>query len=124
MPLVRPSDAVRHELHGATFTSYAAPSLGSQQLCAWRLDVPAGVTGVAHRIGREEVFLVLDGHPVITLDAEPHQLAPGDVLVAPPNSTLQLDTPEPTPAAIWVTTTVGFHAVLPDNSRISPPWVR
>ncbi|MGH3736401.1 MAG: cupin domain-containing protein [Micromonosporaceae bacterium] len=123
MPLVRPSDAVRHQLHGAAFTSYAAPSLGSRELCAWRLDVPAGVVGVPHRIGREEVFLVLDGEPVITLDDEPHPLTPGDVLVAPAGVTLRLDTGE-RPVAAWVTTSVGFEGVLTDGTRITPPWVR
>lgn len=124
MPLVRPSDAVRHELHGAAFTSYAAPSLGSRELCAWRLEVPAGQTGVPHRISREEVFLVLDGAPVISLDGQPHQLAAGDVLVAPAGATLQLDNPGDVPVTAWVTTSVGLEGVLPDGTRITPPWVR
>ena len=36
MPVVHAADAVIHDMHGSRFTSYAAPSRGSAELCAWR----------------------------------------------------------------------------------------
>jgi quercetin dioxygenase-like cupin family protein len=55
-------------VHGSTFSSFVAPSRGSAQLCAWQLNVPAGLRGVAHRPTREEVLLLLDGELTVTLD--------------------------------------------------------
>jgi hypothetical protein len=34
MPVVRSSEGVTHEIHGARFVSYAHPRAGSEQLCA------------------------------------------------------------------------------------------
>jgi hypothetical protein len=58
MPVLRPADAVRHEVHGASFHALVAPSRGSTELCAWRLEVPPGQVGAPHRPSREEVLLV------------------------------------------------------------------
>ncbi|MEC4016341.1 cupin domain-containing protein [Streptomyces sp. H27-D2] len=122
MPVVRAADAVVHTLHGAHFTSYAGSASGSRELCAWRLDMPGGVTGVAHRITREEVFWVLAGTFRATVDGHSSDLVTGDVLIAPASSSLRLDTPGESPAAAWVTTGVGLEAVFDDGSRVTPPW--
>jgi mannose-6-phosphate isomerase-like protein (cupin superfamily) len=124
MSIVRKSDAVAHRMHGSTFHSFAAPARGSAELCAWRLEVGPAVEGVAHRVGREEVFLMLAGDLTITLDGATGTLAAGDVLVVPAGAELKVDNPSAEPAAAWVTTSVGFEAVLPDGTSISPPWVR
>jgi len=123
MPVVRPADATQFETHGARFSSYAAPSRGSSQLCAWRLDVPAGLEGVTHRPSREEVLLVLDGELRITLDGTQADLRQGDVVLVPVDSELRVDG-GPTGASAWVTTTPGLEAVTADGSRIAPPWAR
>jgi mannose-6-phosphate isomerase-like protein (cupin superfamily) len=124
MPVVRAADAVAHHLHGSTFTSYAAPATGSTELCAWRLDVAAGTAGVAHRVTREEVFLLLDGAITATLNGTSALMTAGDVLVVPAGAELRVDNDSAVPASAWVTTSVGLQAELPDGSRISPPWVR
>lgn len=121
MTVVRTTAGTVHELHGARFTTYASPSRGSRELCAWQLEVPAGQVGVPHTISREEVFLVLDGEIQVTLDGQRHHLAAGDVAVAPPGASLQVDTGEQ-PARVWVTTSVGLTAELADGSRLTPPW--
>lgn len=123
MPVVRPADATLFETHGSRFSSYAAPSRGSSQLCAWRLDVPAGLGGVAHRPSREEVLLVLDGELHVTLDGERTNVCQGDVVLVPVHSELRVDG-GPTGASAWVTTTPGLEAVPADGSRITPPWAR
>ena len=68
MPVIRSADAAVHQVHGSTFSSFVAPSRGSAQLCAWQLNVPAGLRGVAHRPTREEVLLLLDGELTVALD--------------------------------------------------------
>lgn len=125
MSVIHAADAQVHELHGARFSSYAAPSRGtSAQLCSWRVDVPAGTTGVPHVISREEVFLVLEGVMRLVIDGEPEQLHTGDVAVAPASARLQVDNAGPGAAAAWVTTSAGLEAVLPDGSRVNPPWAQ
>ena len=43
MPVIRSADVAVHQVHGSTFSSFVAPSRGSAQLCAWQLEVPAGL---------------------------------------------------------------------------------
>lgn len=124
MPVLRPSDAVVHELHGSRFSSYVAPGAGSTELCAWRVEVPPGTFGVAHTVSREEVLLVLGGTVRVNLDGVESRADTGDVVHVPAGSTLQLDNHAAASAVAWVTTSVGFEAVLADGGRITPPWTR
>ena len=121
MPVVRPSDAVVHEIHGATFTSYAAPRSGSTELAAWQVDVPAGTTGVPHRVTREEVLRILAGSATVTLDDQKHGVTAGDVVIVPTGSLFGIDTGAE-PLSAWVSTSVGLRAALADGSWITPPW--
>jgi quercetin dioxygenase-like cupin family protein len=122
MPVIRSADAVVHEMHATRFTSYAAPSRGSQELCAWRIDVPPGSTGVAHTITREEIVFVLSGAIEMTLDQHTSTVRAGDVAVLPTGATVRVDNAGDEPATAWVTTSVGLEARLADGSRIVPPW--
>lgn len=121
MPVFRSPEATTFELHGSRFVSYATPSRGSRQLCAWRLEVPADLQGVAHRPTREEIILVLDGELWVTLDDARSELHRGDVALVPADSELRVDS-GPAGATAWVTTTPGIEAVTGDGSRITPPW--
>lgn len=124
MPVIHTHEAVVHELHGARFTAYVNPASGSEELCAWRLDVPAGSRGVAHTVSREEVFLLTKGAVSITIDGAVSTLGPGDAAVVPAGATLCLDNDGAEPASAWVTTSVGLEAVLADGTRVAPPWTR
>jgi quercetin dioxygenase-like cupin family protein len=122
MPVIRAAEAVVHQLHGVSFTSYAAPSRGSRELCAWRVDVPAGTAGVAHRVSREEVLYILSGSLQVSLDGEPCEARPGDAIVVTAGAELRLGNQASTGATAWVTTTTGLAAVLPDGTWLAPPW--
>ncbi len=122
MPVIRSADAVVHEMHGTRFTSYAAPARGSQELCAWRIDVPPGSTGVAHTITREEIVFVLSGAMEVTLDEAASTVPAGDAAVLPAGATVRVDNAGDEPVTAWVTTSVGLEAELADGSRIVPPW--
>jgi quercetin dioxygenase-like cupin family protein len=121
MPVISSTDVTTFETHGSRFHSFVSPSRGSDQLCAWRLEVPPGLEGVAHQANRDEVLLVLDGDLRITLDGVQTALRKGDVALVPANSELQVDA-GPTGASAWVTTTPGLEAVTRDGERITPPW--
>lgn len=124
MPVIRSDDAVVHEMHGARFVSYAAPSRGSEELCAWRVELPAGSVGVAHTITREQIFCVLSGTLRVTLDGGPSVVTSGDVIVFRAGSTVSVDNPGDSVATAWVTTSVGLRAELGDGTRITPPWTQ
>lgn len=130
MPLVHPGDAAVHDMHGARFSSYASPSRGTGELCAWRVDLPPGSDGVPHTISQEEILLVLSGTLLVTLSgpgdggatATPGQA--GDVFVAPAGATVRVGTPDGEAASAWVTTRAGLEATLPDGTTLAPPWAR
>jgi mannose-6-phosphate isomerase-like protein (cupin superfamily) len=128
MPVIHAAEAVGHHMHGSRFTSYAAPARGSAELCAWRLDVPPACEGTTHVVSREEIVFVLGGTLLVTLGDEAGEAGVacrvGDAIVVPANSSVRIDNPGGEPASAWVTTSVGLEAVLPDGSRLSPPWVR
>jgi quercetin dioxygenase-like cupin family protein len=121
MPFVRTADTVTHEFHGARFTPLANPTLGSTDLCAWRVHVPAGTTGVPHSLNHEEVVIVLDGEVQFRLDDDKATLGRGEAIVVPAGHTLCVDTHAES-ATILATTRVGVQATTADGSRITPPW--
>jgi mannose-6-phosphate isomerase-like protein (cupin superfamily) len=122
MGIHRHDQAVLHHLHGSVFHSYVSPAAGSEELCAWRLQIAGGTAGVRHRVGKEEVLLLLSGRIKVYLDGVVDELGPGDVLRVPAGAEFGIDSDEG--AEAWVTTSVGLRATLPDGSEISPPWVR
>jgi mannose-6-phosphate isomerase-like protein (cupin superfamily) len=124
MPVIPAGEAVVHELHGASFTSYATPARGSQELCAWRVEIPGHTEGVTHQVSREEVLYILSGTLRAILDGEPGEAAAGDVVLVPAGASFRADNPTDEPVTAWVTTNAGLTAVMPDGSRIAPPWTR
>lgn len=122
MPVIRSSEAVTHEIHGARFVSYATPLTGSKELCAWRGEIPAGTKAPAHTVNREEIFHLLDGELLITLDDDTHRIAAGDTLIINPGATLSVENPTDRTAISWVATSIGLKATLADGTVITPPW--
>ncbi len=123
MPVIRRSDAVVHTVHGATFTSYAAPASGSTALCVWRLDVPPGQRGTPHQVTAEEVLLFTDGSVRVTLDGSVSVLHAGDAVRVPAGASLCVDNEGEAPASAVVATTPALRGVLADGTHFTPPWV-
>jgi quercetin dioxygenase-like cupin family protein len=123
MPVLHVHDVATFPAHGSTFDSYVSPSRGSEQLCAWRLSVPAGTVGVAHRPSREEVLLVLDGGLHVTLDGVRTLASAGAVVLVPANAEVKIDGGNSDSSA-WVTTTPGLQATTADGTVITPPWAQ
>ena len=121
MPLITSNDAEVFEAHGVRFSSYVRPSRGSGQLCAWRVDVPAGHQGAPHTPSREEVICCIDGELTITLEGTAHRLRPGDAAFVPADSAIRVDG-GPGGGAAWVTSLAGLEATMSDGSQFRPPW--
>ncbi|RPF32371.1 cupin domain-containing protein [Streptomyces sp. TLI_185] len=122
MPVIRTSEAVTHAIHGARFVSYATPLTGSKELCAWRGEIPAGTKAPFHTVSREEIFHLLIGELLITLDGRTDRITAGDTVIVNPGATLGVENPTDQTAISWVTTSIGLEAVLEDGTRITPPW--
>ncbi|MGX1913357.1 cupin domain-containing protein [Streptomyces phaeochromogenes] len=122
MPVVRSSEAVVHETHGARFVSYATPLSGSKELCAWRGEIPAGTKAPAHTVNHEEIFHLLAGELLMTLDGRTERIAAGDTVIINPGATLAVENPTEETAISWVTTSIGLQAELADGTVITPPW--
>ncbi|MDT0465227.1 cupin domain-containing protein [Streptomyces gibsoniae] len=122
MPVVRSSEAVTHEMHGARFVSYAAPRTGSKELCAWRTEIPAGTEGPVHTVTREEILHLLGGELLIALDGRAERITAGDTVIVNSGTALGVRNPTDEVAVLWVTTSVGLEAELADGTRIAPPW--
>jgi quercetin dioxygenase-like cupin family protein len=123
MPLITSSEADSFETHGTRFSSYVRPSRGSEALCAWRVDVPAGLKGAPHRPTREEVIYCIEGALELTLDGTRHSLRRGDVAYLAAGTEVRLDG-GPDGGAAWTTSLAGLEAVMSDGSRIQPAWTR
>ncbi|HZY75208.1 MAG TPA: cupin domain-containing protein [Jatrophihabitantaceae bacterium] len=121
MPVLNSSQAREYDLHGSRFTSYVAPSLGSERLCAWRLAVEPGTVGAEHRVSTEEVLFVTDGPLRVTIDDVRSDAPQGAVVFVPAGSSFRVDGGERR-ASAWVVTTAGLQAVLADGSTLTPPW--
>ncbi|MFG2942765.1 cupin domain-containing protein [Streptomyces sp. NPDC048282] len=122
MPVVRSAEATTHEIHGARFVSYASPLTGSKELCAWRGEIPAGTRAPAHTVTREEIFHLLVGELLITLDGRTDRVRAGDTVIINPGAVFAVENPTGHTALSWVTTSIGLEAELADGTRIAPPW--
>ncbi|ORI20644.1 cupin domain-containing protein [Rhodococcus sp. 1168] len=124
MPTIASSATRRFELHGSVFTSYVSPTTSaSTELCGWMLEVAPNTPGAEHAVSNEEMLLVLSGRLTVHIDGVSTTLGPGDVAQVPAGSNFRVHT-EIDPARVWVATTVGLSAELPDGSTLTPPWAR
>ncbi|ANH90812.1 MULTISPECIES: cupin domain-containing protein [unclassified Streptomyces] len=122
MPVVHPSEATTHEIHGARFVSYATPRTGAGELCAWRAEIPAGTRAPAHTVDREEILHLLDGELLVTLDDRTERVTAGDTVIVNAGATFTVENPTDRTAVSWVTTSVGLTARLADGTVLTPPW--
>jgi mannose-6-phosphate isomerase-like protein (cupin superfamily) len=124
MPVIRSTEGVEHKVHGVHFTAYANSKTGTSELCAWSTRIPAAQPGVPHRVSKEELLLITSGTPHVTIDDETTAVAPGDVIVVPTGSMLTIEGAPDQDSTMWVTTTRGLIAKLPDGSDLAPPWAQ
>jgi quercetin dioxygenase-like cupin family protein len=124
MPFIHHTDAPRFELHGASFAGLAAPSRGATENAVWLVTLPPLAEGTAHRLTREEIFVVLEGAAVATLDGETHQLTPGCALVVPALAEISLANPHDRPFRAVAVLPVGGQALLGDSPPFTPPWAQ
>ena len=71
------ANMVVHRTPNAVMTTLASPSLGSEALSLWTVEMRAGQQGPLHAFDSEQIWHVLDGE----LDVSGTRLAAGDTRV-------------------------------------------
>jgi mannose-6-phosphate isomerase-like protein (cupin superfamily) len=122
MPIVRSAAAPQFVIPGLTVTGLAAPSRGARETCVWRLSLAGQTPGTVHSVDKEEIFVVLTGHAVATLDGDTFELAPGDALIVPAQHPFSLGNPHPEPFEAIAVLPVGGLAAMPAGAPFAPPW--
>jgi mannose-6-phosphate isomerase-like protein (cupin superfamily) len=124
VPLIAAADTPTFaEIPGLTVRGCAAPSRGATETSTWHLLLAPGADGAPHSVTREEIFMVLAGSAVATVDGEDQPLGPGDTLIVPPGVRFALANPGDQPCEAIAVQPAGGQAVL-DGEPFSPPWTR
>ena len=124
MPVITAADAQEFSMEGTTVTALAAPSRGSTELCAWRLRLAPGLRTPAHSLTREEVFVILSGTAVASIDGLRQLVAPGDALVVPADLPFELTVGADAALEAVVAFPAGGMAHMPpgEGQPFPPPW--
>ena len=122
MPIIRADAAPQFTIPGLTVTGLAAPSRGACETCVWRLSLAPNTPGAVHSVDREEIFVVLAGRAVATIDDERLELAPGDALIVPAAHPFSLANPGAEPFEAIAVLPVGGLAAMPAGAPFAPPW--
>jgi mannose-6-phosphate isomerase-like protein (cupin superfamily) len=93
-----------------------------RHLCVWRLALAANTPGTVHTLDREEIFVVLAGRAIATIDDVSCQLAPGDALIVPAQHPFSLANPHDEVFEAIAVLPVGGLAAMPSGAPFAPPW--
>jgi quercetin dioxygenase-like cupin family protein len=104
-------------------TTLASPTLGGASQALWRVDMSPGQSGPPHTFDVEQLWTVLAGGAVITLDGADFTLAPGDTVVLPPAVPRQIKAGADAGLSAIVTAKAGARAAAADRDPAVPPWI-
>ena len=124
MPVLPAATARSFAMPGLAVTGLAAPSRGATETSVWRLTLAPGAAGSEHTLDREEIFVVLAGRAVATIDGDEQHLRPGDALVVPPHRPFSLANPHGEPFEAVAALPVGGRVHIPGSHPFVPPWVK
>src|SRR3954463_10939450 len=94
MTIITSAEAPVFDAPGTTFTAYAAPSRGAEQVSLWCVELEPGTVGPLHSMDCEEIFFGLSGRAAVTIDERTHTLAAGDCLILPAGTAFSLHVAE------------------------------
>lgn len=122
MSVIQAPIAPTHEVGTTRFTSLATPSRGSTETSVWQVEIQPGSPAVPHTLTREEVFVVLEGAAIVTLDGVEARADAGDAIVVPPEMQFSLANADATIGLrLLCCLPVGGQAETVDGV-FTPPW--
>lgn len=122
MPVTTRPQQPTHMLPGADFTSLATPRSGSNDTSVWEVRLAPGHPATPHRLTRQEVFVVLDGHGSARIDGLEHPITAGSVLVVPHDTDFSIEATGTDTLVALCCLPVGGQAVVGDAEPFVPPW--
>lgn len=122
MPLIRAENAPQFRWPGLSVTGLAAPSRGARETSVWRLCLEPGAPGAPHSLDHEEIFVALSGRARALVGGEESLLHAGDTLIVPAGERFSLRCEGSEPFEALAVSPAGVQALLPDGSRLVPPW--
>ena len=121
MPIATLADAPEFSLGDLRIRSLAVPSRGSRELSSWQVDLPPQTTSGVHSLNREQVIVVNSGSVTATIDGAEFTAGPGDALILPADSVVELRNPTDAGSTALVFSPAGFQATA-GNATFAPPW--
>src|SRR4051812_24930055 len=128
MTIITSAEAPVFDVPGSTFTAYAAPSRGAEQVSLWCVELAPGTASPLHYMDCEEIFFALAGRATVTIDERTHALAARDCLILPAGTAFTLhvaDADADGPfRAIACMPAGGRATMVPEGGTFAPPWAQ
>ncbi|GAB3883388.1 cupin domain-containing protein [Kibdelosporangium lantanae] len=112
------------ETPNARMDSLATPSLGSTELCTWRVTMTAGTEGPVHAIDREQVWMPVTGRFTVTADGRTEVVETGQSVILPAGETRQIRAHDGAVEAVVCMAVGGFASIPGGDDRIPLPWAQ
>jgi quercetin dioxygenase-like cupin family protein len=104
-------------------TTYASPSQGGSRQALWRVEMAPGASGPVHVMDGEQIWTVLDGAAVVTVDDEQVEAAVGDTVVLEAGRTRRIAADPGRGLTAIVTGPGADVASGPGREPTVPPWI-
>lgn len=111
-----------HTTPNARMTTHAAPSLGTNELAVWQVDMHAGQEGPDHTMDGEQVWTVLAGELHVTIGVEQVVAAVGDSVALPAGAQRRIAAPQGLRAI--VAARAGTTVSAADRAAQPLPWAQ
>ena len=122
MAVIRAADVESFELMGNHMRGLATPTRGAAEVAVWRGSMEPGAATPPHTHDREEVVVVLAGAGSASMNGERVDVAPGDVLIVPPNTLHQLFATKGEAFDGLAVMPLGTRTFTPDGEELETPW--
>ncbi|SOD63809.1 Cupin domain protein [Streptomyces zhaozhouensis] len=109
----------------ATMTPLAAPSLGTEELSVWRVEMAPGAVGPEHTVDREQIWTVTHGALEIAADTGTLTVSAGRSAALRAGTPREIRCPGGEPAGALVAMAAAGRVTTPADPEPRPlPWAR
>lgn len=122
--IIRGADAPQFGDADTIITGYASPTRGSENVAVWKVSLAPGAADPRHELTDGEVFIVLGGEACFDVQGRRHQVAVGDAICVPPQTTFALSNDGTEPMTAICAMTAGGRAKIGDGEPFPIPWAQ
>jgi quercetin dioxygenase-like cupin family protein len=122
MPIVFAKNAREFNIPNVTFTSRAAPAIGSTENSLWQFSMAPHAPVSIHQLTREEIIVAISGKAVVTLGDQKHHISKGDTIIIPPYVDFGLANESEYVFEGIAVLPVGSQAIMDGELPFTPPW--